>query len=176
MTTEEYSRDQMWEASVETLYEVYYNELETEFVAGRWQRVDDYTRIATAVAAAASGVTGWFLWGRQDLRSLWAIFAGIAACLSLFHVSFWVDHRLQDFEKVRQYFAALRTDLETFIYQMRIHPDFALGGAETDFEKYRKRYREGNEILSNDLLLTRRLREKAQTQVDVRLSDYLEED
>ena len=59
---DDYQRDQLWRASVETFYKVYYAESLTTSLIKSWQRWDEIAKCAVAITATTSAVSGWALW------------------------------------------------------------------------------------------------------------------
>jgi hypothetical protein len=100
---------------------------------------------------------------------LWGIIAGLTAVLAILHRTLGVPRRLRDWEDIQRHFASLRTDLDTFRYEMRVNPEFPVEEFKQRFADYRKRYGEGVHKLTSDILLTKRLKRNAQAQLNERL-------
>jgi len=166
-------RDELWEVTFETYYDSYYNEQLSDFLINRWQRVDEGTKVLSAVTASGSAVSGWALWSQPGFHITWAILAGLAALLTITHAALAVPGRIKDQTELKRRFAGLRTDLETFRYRMRVDPDFSVEDFTKEFVAYRNRYSDNIQLLKNDLLLTRRLTQKAQSELNNFLKDEI---
>jgi len=166
-------RDRLWKASFETFYDSFFEEMVADSLINRWQLLDEVTKISVALTATGSAVSGWALWNKPHLKTVWAILAGIGAVLAIFHTTLGVPRRLKDWSEIKQYFASLRIDLETFRYRMEIDPEFPLDKFSQEFVEYRKQYKEGANLLKNDILLTKRLQIKFQDRLNERLQDKI---
>lgn len=165
------TRNRIWEEVFKTYYDSYYQEILVHDLINRWQFLDDAAKCTVALTASGSAISGWALWMQPGGRWLWGLLAGVGAVLAILQVSLGVPARISQWRDVRQYFAALRIDLETFRSRMRIDQAFPIGQYSQEFEQFRKRYGEGIPDLRKDILLTSALKKKAQTELDVRLSD-----
>ncbi len=165
-------RDELWEVTFETYYDAYYNEQLADYLINRWQRVDESTKVLSALTASGSAVSGWALWNQPSFHLMWALLAGAAALLTITHAALAVPGRLKDQAELKRRFAGLRTDLETFRYRMRVNPDFSVDDFTKEFVTYRTRYSDSIQLLKNDLLLTSRLAKKAQSE----LNNFLKEE
>jgi len=170
---EDAQRDALWEVTNETFYDAYYEEVAADRLISRWQLMDETARLAVAIAATGSAVSGWALWNQPVFRHIWAVLAGLAAVLSIVHVTLAVARRLKDWGNTRQHFAILRADLETFRSRMRVDPLFPVPAFQQDFLGYRDRYAEGLTSLKPDILLTRGFRIRAQKDLNQRLASEI---
>ncbi len=127
-----------------------------------------------ALFASGSAISGWAFWDEPKVSTLWAILAGLAALLAIVHATLGVPRRLEDLGNIRRYFCSLRADLETFRYRMQINPDFPVDGFTEEFVGYRERYGEGLQRYKNDILLTKGLRIRTQTNLNNALADSIE--
>ncbi|MBZ5564784.1 MAG: hypothetical protein LAP13_20475, partial [Acidobacteriia bacterium] len=125
--------EELWEASFETYYDAFFQEMVADGLINRWLRVDEGTRLLVALTASGSAVSGWALWAEPHLRFMWAVVAGAAAVLSIGHSTLSVPARLKDLAEVKRRFAAVRTDLETFRYSMRVNPEFPVDDFSKEF-------------------------------------------
>lgn len=163
------SRDQLWEATFDTYYDVYYAELISDALLRKLQWVDDINKALVAVTASGSAIAGWTIWDKEYGRIIWGIFAGLAAVLSIIHAAMRVPERLKGIGEIQGTVSALRADIETYRYLMKINPDFPLEEFTKRFEEYRKRF--ASSVKINDNLLTNRLRRKVQRHLDSRLKE-----
>ena len=167
------STDLFWKPTFHTLYEAYYQELASEALMARWQRIDITTSSLVTATAAGSAITGWSLWNEPSWQYLWAFIAGSAAVLSILHRTMAVPDRLKEQEELRRMFSELRVDLETFRHQLII--GIELNDANTRYEKLRKRLAQHIGRASPDIGFTVRLRNRIQDQLDrkLRQEEYL---
>lgn len=162
-------RDQIWEAIFETYYNSYYEELLADELINRWQLADEVTKVLVALTASGSAVSGWALWSEAEFKVVWAFLAGIGAVLAIVHTALGVPSRLKDWSDIKQWFATLRIDLETFRYRMQVDPQFPIKEFADELVELRKRYGQGIQRLKNDILMTRHLRDRVQDQLNERL-------
>jgi hypothetical protein len=166
-------RDRLWEATFETYYDAYYEEILASDLIDRWQIVDDAAKVMVALTASGSAVSGWALWSQPGFRWLWAVVAGGGAVVAILHATLGVAARIKDWSDIAGIFTTLRTDLETFRYRMEIGPDFSVEKFTSAFEGFRKRFSEAAPRLKNDILLTRGLQNRAQDKLNERLRDKI---
>jgi len=93
--------------------------------------------------SSSSAVTGWLVWNQDKYKFVWGVLAGIASVLSIVHVALKVSDRVKDWSDTKGHFVRLRTELDTFLYQMKVNPAFALDEFITRFEALRTRFGEG---------------------------------
>lgn len=163
------SRDQLWEATFDTYYDAYYAELLADALIRRWQWVDDINRVIVAVTASGSAIAGWTLWNTNYGKTVWGIFAGFAAVLSIIHAALRVPERLKGIGELQGNNTALRSDLETYRYLMKINPNFPIDEFTRKFEEYRNRLASG--VKMNDILLTLGLKMKVKGELNSLLKD-----
>jgi hypothetical protein len=147
-------RDELWNAAFDTYYDSYYQELLRDALVDRWQRVDEVTKVLAALTASGSAISGWALWNEPHLKATWAILAGIAALLTVVHATLNVPERVRTHAETKRAFAALRSNLETFRYRMRVDPNFPIASFLNEFVVFRTRFSELLGLLENDILLT----------------------
>ena len=99
--------------------------------------------------------------------------AGLGAILAIVHVALRVPDRMKIWGEIKRVFTMLRIDLETFTYRMGVDREFDVDTFQEQFELYRKQYATAMDRLDNDILLTRRLRAKAQDQLNARVADKI---
>lgn len=169
------ARDELWQKTFDTYYDVYYEELLAAATSRRWLWIDTVTKLLVAVTAASSAVAGWALWSQPGFRELWLIVAGIAAILSIIHASLAVAERVRNWENVGGAFFELRVQMEDFRNRMSIDPEFPIDTFLKHFEALRRRYVETVERSRDDIIQTMRLKRSCQKDVNTRLSgDILE--
>jgi hypothetical protein len=162
-------RDELWNATYNTYYDSYYEEIAADTIINRWQLVDEYTKVLVALTVSGSAVSGWSLWSNPRFKIIWIILAGLGAVLAIVHSALGVPGRLKDWGESKRWFAMLRIDMETFMYRMRVNPDFSVDDFTNDFVEYRRRFGEGHQRIKNDILWKKGLEFKAQKELDKRL-------
>lgn len=167
-------RDRLWEATFDTYYDAYYEELVADALISRWQWIDAITRVIVALTASGSAVAGWSLWNIPQFKFLWAIIAGASALFAIVHSTLGVSVILKEHGQTYALFSALRTELETFRHRMDIDPDFPLDKLSEDFLGFRKRLTEAIQSNRNDLLFTKRLANDIQDRLNLKLGDQIE--
>ena len=65
-------RDQIWNATFETYYNSYYQELLSDVLLVRWQRVDDFAKLLVAIFAGTSAIAGLVNFYAKTLNIEWA--------------------------------------------------------------------------------------------------------
>jgi hypothetical protein len=167
------SRLELWRASFETYYQAYFQELLADTLVNHWQRFDEPSRVLIALTTSGSAVSGWALWTEPHMRVAWAFLAGAAAVFATVHATLNVSGRLKDQADLKRRFAALRVEIETLRGEMRVNPNFAVAEVQKSYGRLREKYAETIQLLKNDLLLTRRLENRCQAELDERLSDQI---
>jgi len=146
------NKESLRQSALQTYRDVYLNEVEADVLIGRWQKVDEVTKVLAALTSSTSPVTGWLVWDQKEWRNAWGILAGIASVLSIVHVALKVSDRVKDWSDTKGHFVRLRTELETFLYQMKVNPAFALDEFMARFEALRTRFGEGVDRKKVDFL------------------------
>jgi hypothetical protein len=162
-------RDELWKAVYDTWYLAAYNEQIAEALVARWQRVDDWTKVLTAITASGSAIAGWALWNEAGFKTLWVVIAGIGAVASIVGSALGTPSRLKDWGDSKREFTVLKLDLETFQYEMRINPEFDIEAFTKRFNDYRARLADAICRIKNDILSTSRFAINCQTALDERL-------
>lgn len=163
-------RDELWNAAYNTYYDAFYEEIAAEKLINKWQMADEISKVIVAITASGSAMSGWALWNEPQFKYIWAIIAGIGAILALLHSTLGVSGRLKNWGDVKRWFATLRIDLETFRYRMSVNPDFAIDEFQKDFIEHRRRYNEGIQTKTNDILWSIKLEEKTQAELNKRVT------
>jgi prophage DNA circulation protein len=155
---EDYRHNQLWNAAYDLYYYVYFDELLSDALAGRWSRIDDFVKGVLAVTSAAAS---WALWQKTTFKPVWGIVAAVGALIAILHLTFGVAFRVRDFLKSTSRLVRLRMDIQTFRTRMALNPGFALDEFEAQFLDLKERYSDEC-LLTTDFLATRRLRESLQ--------------
>ena len=172
-SVEEYQKDLLWQTALETFYRVAYAESLMSSVLQKWRPVDGVVKTVVTIATIASVMVGWMAWGSPAQKTVWLAIAGGAALLALLHIILKISDRMADLSHNAQYFKSLRLNLERFIYEMEVNPDFPLEPFKDTFEQYREWYLVGSQMLKDDFLLTRRHRQKIQNQLNQQMGDMI---
>ncbi len=172
-TTEEYQKDLLWQTALETFYRVAYAESLMTSVLQIWRPVDGFIKSIVTITTIGSVMIGWMLWGTPTGKLTWLIIAGSAAFLALSHIILKISDRIADLSHNAQYFKSLRLNLERFIYDMEVNPDFPLEPFKTTFEQYREWLLVGSQMLKEDFLLTRRRRQQVQEKLNQQMGDII---
>jgi len=163
-----------WKPGFDTLYDTCFQELASEALMGRWQKIDIVTSLLVALTASGSAVAGWALWSAQGAKLVWAMLAGVASLASIAHSVMGVPGRVREQEELRRLFSELRVDCETFQQQLRVGLEMA--EARAKYDKLRERLTQCTGRTRPDLALTTRLRKKVQERLNAMLKarGYLE--
>ncbi|MDE0014339.1 MAG: hypothetical protein OXU36_24560 [Candidatus Poribacteria bacterium] len=172
-SVEEYQKDLLWQTSLETFYRVAYAESLMSSALQKWKPVDSVVKSLVTVTTIASVMVGWMSWGSPAGKVTWLVIAGCAALLGLLHVIFKISDRIADLSHNAQYFKSLRLNLERFIYEMEVNPDFSLESFKDTFEQYREWLLVGSQMLKEDFLLTHRHRQKIQNKLNQQMGDMI---
>ena len=173
-TAEEYQKDLLWQTALETFYRVAYAESLMTSVLQIWRPIDGLIKSIVTITTIASVMVGWMTWGTPAGKLTWLIIAGSAAALALLHIILKISDRVTDLSHNAQYFKSLRLNLERFIYDMEVNPDFPLEPFKTTFEQYREWLLVGSQMLKDDFLLTRRRRQQVQEKLNQQMGDMIE--
>jgi hypothetical protein len=105
---------------------------------------------------------------------LWAVFAGVAALLSVPHATLKVPERVRSLEEMRQAFCAVRVDLETLRDTMRATHEFPIGETKARWAELRDAYGAAMQKVGNGPLRSKRFLYKTQDELNSRLADQIE--
>ncbi len=172
-SVEEYQKDLLWQTALETFYRVAYAESLMSSVLQKWRPIDGVVKTIVTVTTIASVMVGWMAWGTPTGKVLWLTIAGSAALLGLLHVILKISDRMADLSHNAQYFKSLRLNLERFIYEMEVNPDFPLEAFKDTFEQYREWYLVGSQMLKDDFLLTHQHCQKIQSKLNQQMGDMI---
>lgn len=171
------SREELWKACFDTYYDSLFEEMTADALITWWGSLDEVTKVLVAITASGSAVSGWALWSQPAYKVFWLICSGVAALLSVMHTALGVPGRIKAHAEDKRRFAALRTDLETFRYRMRVDQDgFDVGQFTKEFLEYRRRYSENTQLVSSDMVRTSRLEVRMQSKLNVRLQNETEQE
>ena len=129
-------------------------------LVNRWQRVDELAKIAVALTATGSAVSGWALWTKGQGTWAWAVIAGAAATLAIIHTALGVAGRVRDWGRLKHHFMNLRYDLESFATRMALDEELSIDEWRRQLMICRERYKQGLGLVPNDIFYTSRLGER----------------
>ncbi len=165
------TRDQIWKDASDTYYQCYFQEIAAEHLIRRLQIADEVTKVLVAITASGTAISGWALWSQPGFRQAWAALAGIAAILAIVHATLGISNRLRDWDEYKRTVATLRIDVESFRQRMSLDANFPIRPFSKQLEDFRNRYAIAFAGRRSDLPRTKRLRIKAQRELDVRIAD-----
>ena len=163
-------RDEIWKATYQTMYDSGYNEIFAEKIMGKWQKFDDSTKISVAITTASSStVAGLAIWGLPVFKQVWIGLAALGFILALASTALRAPDRLKAWSNSKSEFGALYIELETFMFRMKINPEFSVSEYSKEFENYRTRYGAAKHRIPDDWLATDRLENLAQSDLNERI-------
>jgi hypothetical protein len=109
-------------------------------------------------------VAGWIVWSQPGWKQTWLMLAGAASVLSIIYVALKVSDRVKDWSDTKGPFVRLRTELETFLYLMKVNSTCPVEELTSRFDGLRTRFGEGIDRKKVDLLNTRDIRTIAETE------------
>jgi hypothetical protein len=159
-------RQQCWKA----YYEAYYSQLLADLVAGRWQKLDQGSKLLVALFTTGSAVAGWGFWTSSgNGKVAWAICSGIAAVLSVVQSSLGVSDRLKAMLESRARMLRIRLELEALYNMIQLNPTFDVAKATQNFEALQREYVEAAAQMPKDWIYTTRAERNVQETLDQKL-------
>ncbi len=166
--------DLYWKPSFRTYYEAYFQELASQGLVSRWQKIDITTAFLVAVTASSSAIAGWSLWNTPGWKLAWVTIAGTATLASIGHGVVRVPSRVKEQEDLRRAFCQLRVEIETFLQQLPI----GINGdeAKSKHEALRQKFAETMRPTQPDIAYTRRFRKRVGYELNAILKErgYIE--
>jgi hypothetical protein len=159
-------RDALWNEVHDLMYRVNYAvELKTALL-GRWVWLDSITKIAVAISSGGAALAGLVFWKNSDYTFLWPMFTSASALLAIVSRQLSVAEKLQVHATSAGSLSALGIDIGSLIVRMKINSNFPVAEFEKKLLEFRSKY--GIEVskFPHDLLLTQKLRIKAQQEVN----------
>jgi len=161
--------DIYWKPCFKTYYEAYFQEVTSESLSIRWQKIDVATAFLVAITASGSAIAGWALWNEIGWKIFWAILAGFASLLSILHGIMGVGNRIKVQEELRQLFSNLRVDLESLL--LELPTGITVDMVKEQYEKLRDRYSECMRRTSRDIIFSKKYQHKLQEQLNNTLKE-----
>jgi len=124
-----------------------------------------------AIASAGSALAGLIFWNNASYTVLWPLLTSASTLLAI------VSKQLNVIERVKQHTASasgmktLKIDIETLTVRMRINTRFPIVLFERRLLALRERFRAELQNTDFDLLLTRGIRQAAQSAVDAEIKN-----
>lgn len=97
------------------------------------------------------------------------VVAGGTSAIAIIHASLGVAGRLKNWGEIRRQLSLLTIDIETYQQRMKIDPFFDPEDGAEDFASFRSRYAASLELVPSDLLITKRVRNQVQTDLNFML-------
>ena len=163
-------RDEIWKATYQTMYDSGYNEIFAEKIMERWQVFDDLTKILVAITTASSSTAaGLAIWGLPVFKQVWIGLAAAGFILALASAALRAPDRLKAWSNSKSEFGALYIELETFMFRMKINPEFSVSEYSKEFEDYRARYGSAKHRIPDDWFATDKLGNLSQSDLNERI-------
>lgn len=162
------SRD-YWEPSFQTLYDAWYQELVSEALLVRWERIDIVATFLAAITASGSAIAGWTLWTQPGWKFLWVVLAGIASVLIIAHGAMRVPSRVKEQGELHKLFSELRVDLETF--RQELVTSLKVNEAQVRYLDLRNRLSQCIKLTHPDIAYTTRFGNNIQEKLNGILED-----
>jgi hypothetical protein len=165
-------REQVWNASFETYYKTFFEELVADGLINRWGRLDDVTKILVALTASGSAVSGWALWTKPEWKLIWLACSGVAALLSIVHTALAVPGRIKAHADDKRRFSQLRIELETFRYRLEAEA-FTADVFNKEYVDLHKKFGDNIGLLSSDTFRTRHFEESIQAHLNQQIANEI---
>lgn len=168
------ARDEIWNTAYDTMYNSGYNESVADKMVLRWKRFDDGTRVLVALTTAGSaGAAGLAIWSLPIFRQIWIGMSSLAVILAILSASIHAPAMLKTWTASKLEFGSLYIELETFMFRMKISPDFDAEKFRLELEGYRKRYGEIKQRIPNDWLATDGIGKSSQGETNEEMRRFL---
>jgi len=160
-------RDAIWDETQALLYNISYAQEIQEALLARWTWLDSVTKIAVAISSGSAALAGLVFWKNSDYTFLWPLFTSASALLAIVSKQLSVAENIKDHATSAVELSALTVDIGTFVVRMKVNSNFPVAEFEPALLAFRDKYRNESRKLKFDLLLTERLREKAQKKLNI---------
>jgi hypothetical protein len=163
-------RTALYQECWKAYYSAYFSQLLADLVAGRWQTLDQVSKLLVALFTTGSAVAGWSFWTTSASgKYTWAVCAGIAAVLSVVQSSLGVSDRLKTMLESRSRMLRIRLQFETLFGAMRLDPTFDVVKLREKFEALQKEYVEAAAQMPKDWIYTSRAEGNVQKTLNQKL-------
>jgi hypothetical protein len=151
------ARTALYQECWKAYYSAYYSHLLADLVAGRWQTLDQISKLLVALFSTGSAVAGWSFWTQNGNGKIaWAVCAGIATVLSIVQSALGVSDRLKTMLESRSRMLRIRLQFETLFSGMRLEPEFDVAKAREKFAVLQQEYVEAAAQMPKDWIYTNR--------------------
>lgn len=159
-------RDAIWNETYQLLYHANYAKEIEQALLRHWTWLDSIAKIAVAITSGSAALAGLVFWKNTDYTFLWPLFTSASTLLAI------VSKQLSVADKVKHHatsvaeLASLAVEVASLMVRMKINAEFSVADYTKKLMAYRDRYRFIYSQLQYDLLLTERIRTRAQQKVD----------
>ena len=161
---------ELWAAVHTDHYACYYEEAVAEHLVSRWRLLDTITKFLTALTASGSTVAAWSVWtSPTGGHASWAILSGLAAVISLVHMSLGISDRIKEDTLIFSIFQQLRLDLEIMKKKMRLRQNETLTAYLNDYRDITSKFGKAYALKRPDFFLTLKREKMIQTDINTRL-------
>jgi hypothetical protein len=138
-------------------YDAFYSHLLADLIAGRWQKLDQISKLLVALFSTSSAIAGWSIWtANVGGQYIWAGCAGFATFLSIVQTSLAVSDRLKTMLESRGRMLRIKLEFETLFSSMRLNAAFDIAPVKERFEALQKEYNEAASQMPKDWIYTKR--------------------
>lgn len=167
-------RDQIWKSSFDIYYDCYFEEMVADHLLYRWSLLDDINKWLVAITASGSVISGWALWSDPNLKTIWAVLAGLSAILAITHTALGVQQRIKNWEDAKKSFVILRIELDSLRQDMTMDAEFKINEIVERLQDLRSRFCDQMSRLSPDTLRNRWLEGKIQNKLNDKIADQIQ--
>ena len=159
-----------WEPSYKLLSESLIQELASEALTARWEKIDFFASFLVATTATGSAVGAWALWSTQVGKVVWGIIAGTASVASIVHTTLKVPGRIKDQEELHRLFQQERLAINKFRSDLEIGV-ISMHDATAEYERLQKEYQQIMGKTKTCIAYTTGLRQRATALRDAKLKE-----
>jgi hypothetical protein len=159
-----------WEPSYKLLSESLIQELASEALTARWEKIDFFASFLVAATATGSAVGAWALWSTQSGKVVWGIIAGTASVASIVHTTLKVPGRIKDQEELHRLFQQERLAINKFRSDLEIGV-ISMHDATAEYERLQKEYQQIMAKTKTCIAYTTGLRRQATALRDAKLKE-----
>ena len=139
--------------AVETLQKCRVRESNAVRALARWSLLDDITRVLVAVTGTGSAFAVWSgPLQPGEIRNATVIVATAVAGLGTIQAVLKASEQIKEWAELKGHFVRLKNDLESFINELDIKPDFVLSDSQQRLQTLERRYADGEVLWRTDAL------------------------
>ena len=168
------ARDEIWEESFGTYYDVYYEEMLTEAIINWWLVVDE---VVTILIGGAVAICSPFLlrqFPNGDYKNIWVSIVWFLVFWAMLHLFLNVPERLKNHGNSLRRFLILRINLETFRDEIRINPDFPIYKFTNKFTELHQNFLNNMQLVKPDFLKIAWLEHKIKNDLNAKLQNEIQ--